>query len=250
MFPTSDALTAGAAERIVAAAAAAVRARGRFVVALSGGVTPKALYERLASAAYAARVNWSNTEVFWGDERCVPPDDAASNARMAREALLDRVPIPSDHVHRIRGEDSPTEAAALYERELRATFARPVGPPDAERDGRFDVVLLGLGADGHTASLFPDSAALKETTRWVVADWMPAVSMWRVTLTPILINAAAEILFLVSGREKAAILQRVLEGPRQPERLPAQRIAPSRGRLRWLVDSAAASMLDAKRVAQ
>jgi 6-phosphogluconolactonase len=243
VFPTSDALTTGAAECFVAVAAAAIRATGRFVVALSGGVTPRALYGRLASAVYNSRVNWPNAQVFWGDERCVPADDAASNARMARDTLLDHVPVPADHVHAVRGQVDPAGAAGAYEAELRAAFGTPVGAPARAPGAHFDLVLLGLGEDGHTASLFPGKSAVRETERWVMAEYVEAVSMWRVTLTPVVINAAAEIVFLVSGREKASILHRVLEGPRDPDHLPAQVIAPTAGRLRWLADADAAANL-------
>jgi len=158
-----------------------------------------------------------------------------SNYRMARVALLSHVPLRPENVHRIRGEDDPAAAAAAYEATLRAVFATPAD--------RFDLVLLGMGDNGHTASLFPGSAAVRETRRWVVADYVAEVSMWRVTLTPVMINAAAEVVFLVVGREKAAMLKRVLEGPSEPDLLPAQVVAPASGRLRWLVDAAAAASL-------
>ncbi|HVT38722.1 MAG TPA: 6-phosphogluconolactonase [Gemmatimonadaceae bacterium] len=244
VFPTSDALTAGAAECFVAVAAAAIRTTGRFILALSGGVTPRALYERLASQGYSSRVNWPQAQVFWGDERCVPADDAASNARMAREALLDNVPVRSERVHAIRGQDDPVRAATAYESELRAALGTPAGAPTHAPGACFDLVLLGLGGDGHTASLFPGMSAVRETELWVMAEYIPAVSAWRVTLTPIVVNAASEIVFLVSGREKASILQRVLEGPPDAQHLPAQTIAPTAGRLRWLVDADAAANLD------
>lgn len=238
VFPTHDALLRAAAEAFTALAAAAIGAGGRFVVALSGGSTPRGLYERLATAEYAPRVDWSRVHVAWGDERAVPPGDGASNYRLAQEALLARVPVPAANVHRIHGEDEPAAAAAAYERTLRRLFATASGPPRTTAGARFDLVLLGLGADGHTASLFPGSAALAETTRWVAAENHGKGS--RVTLTRSVIQAAAEILFLVSGPAKAAVLARVLDGPHQPEMLPAQAIAPSAGRLRWLVDAEAA----------
>jgi 6-phosphogluconolactonase len=232
-----------AAEIAVEAAGDAMRTTGRFVVALSGGSTPNALYDLLAGNAYARLIDWSKAHVFWGDERCVPPDDPASNHRSARARLLDRVAVPPSQVHRIHGEDDPAAAAAAYERELRTTFATPTGPPRTTPGARFDLVLLGMGPDGHTASLFPSTAAVHETVRWVVAHRVDAVSMWRVTLTPVVLNAAAAVVFLVAGRDKAATLRRVLEGPRQPDLLPSQAIVPSHGRLRWLVDAAAASEL-------
>jgi len=238
----ADALADEAARRFAALADAAVRARGRFTVALSGGETPRGAYRRLAAARPALR--WPSIQVCWGDERCVPPDHAESDYRMARETLLDHVAIPPANVHRIRGEDDPAAAARAYEAVLRALFETPAGPPRAVPGASFDLVLLGLGPEGHTASLFPASGALSEGTRWVMAEYGGTdPRVWRITLTPPVINAAGEVLFLVSGRAKAAILRRVLEGPRLPRELPAQAIAPSRGRLRWLVDQAAAAEL-------
>ena len=233
--PSAAALARAAAERVVVAAAAAIAARGRFVIALAGGSTPKALYTLLATPEFAARIDWAHVHAFWGDERCCPPEDPSSNYRMAREALLEHVPVPAAQVHRMRGEDDPAQAAAAYERDLRASFP----------DGRaaFDLVLLGMGTNGHTASLFPHLSAVRARTRWVVAEQVAEVGMWRITLTPVAINAAAEILFLVAGADKAAMLSRVLEGPRVVDELPAQAIAPETGTLTWLVDVAAAASL-------
>jgi 6-phosphogluconolactonase len=236
-------LTETGAEIFVRSADAAIRASGRFVVSFSGGSTPNALYELLATDAYARRIDWTRIDVFWGDERCVSPDDPASNYRTARRLLLDRVPVSAQRVHRIRGEDEPVEAAAAYERELRATFETSDGPPRTSPGSRFDLVLLGVGNDGHTASLFPGTAAVHEPARWVIAHHVAAVSIWRVTMTPRLLNAAAEVVFLAVGGEKAAIVHRVLEGPYQPDVLPAQAIAPQAGQLRWLLDADAASEL-------
>ena len=188
--------------------------------------TPAVLYRLLVSKP----IDWSRVHVFLGDERCVPPDDPASNYRMARETLLDHVPIPPANVHRIRGEDPPAVAAAAYERELRVTTAR------------LDLVLLGMGDNGHTASLFPGLAAVRERERWVVAEYVAEVGMWRVTLTPPAINAAVAVVFLVAGQGKAEMLHRVLDGPRDPEALPAQAIATARAT--WLVDAAAAAQLE------
>jgi len=230
-----DAVTVATADALVAAAAEAIAARGRFLLVLSGGSTPKALYELLATPAYAPRIDWSRTHVFWGDERCVPPDDRSSNYRMAREALLDRVPISPEAIHRLRGEDQPAAAAAAYEETLRGVFG--AGPP------RFDVVLLGMGDNGHTASLFPHLKAVRETSRWVMAEYVGEVSMWRLTLTPPALNAAAHVLFVVVGADKAAMLKRVLEGPQDIDLLPAQVIAPTDGALTWMVDSAATAKL-------
>jgi len=234
---------AEAAGRFVAAAARAVETTGRFAVALAGGSTPRRLYELLATPEYARRVVWARTHVFFGDERCVPPDAPASNYRMARVALLDRVPIPADQVHRIHGEDEPARAAAAYEGELRTEFATPNGPPSLRSDGRFDFVLLGMGSNGHTASLFPGLAAVRERDRWVVAEHVAAVAAWRITLTPPLLNGAAQIVFLVLGADKAPMLKRVLEGPVRADDLPVQAIAPRDGQLTWLVNAAAAADL-------
>lgn len=244
VLPTRGALMQAAAGRFVSAAAVAIQASGRFAVALSGGSTPKSLYALLATGPYTTRLDWSRTHVFWGDERCVPPGNPVSNYRVARETLLDRVPVPEENVHRIRGEDEPAAAAAAYERELREQFRTPDGPPRSAPDARFDLVLLGMGEDGHTASLFPRMAAVRESCRWVAAERIAEVSLSRVTLTPTVINAAAEVVFLVSGREKAAMLHRVLEGPYQPDALPAQVIAPRDGRLLWLADADAAADLE------
>jgi len=180
VLPTREALMEAAAARVVSAARAAIEASGRFVVALAGGSTPKALYALLAGAPWAGRVDWSGVHVFWGDERCVPPDDPASNYRMTREALLAHVPVSEQNVHRIRGEDDPRRAAAAYERVLRETFATPVGPPRHAPGARFDLVLLGMGDNGHTASLFPGQTAVRETERWVVAERVEEVGLFRV----------------------------------------------------------------------
>lgn len=243
VFDGAAPLMRAAADIVVRCALEATRTTGVFRVALAGGSTPNPLYRLLATDAYARRIDWARVEVFWGDERCVPPDDPASNYRSAHDLLLGRVPISEAHVHRIPGEREPAAAAAAYERELRTTFATAAGPPRTESGARFDLVLLGLGADGHTASLFPSSAAVRESEHWVIAHHVAAESMWRVTLTPVVLNAAAEVLFLAAGREKAPALRRVFEGTSQPDLLPAQAIAPRAGRLRWLVDADAAAEL-------
>lgn len=237
---TPHALAIAAAELIVERAAAATARRGRFTLMLAGGATPRRLYARLASLPLRDRVAWSRVRLFWGDERCVPPTDSASNYRMAREALIDHVPVPADHVYRIKGEDDPAVAAAEYERTLRAAFAEGDNTDAASGP---DLVLLGLGSDGHTASLFPHKAAARETVKWVVADEVDVVPTWRVTVTPLFLNKALSVLFLVSGAEKAVALSAVLEGPGAVEALPAQRIA-SRGHSPiWMVDRAAARLL-------
>jgi 6-phosphogluconolactonase len=234
VFPTPDALADEVARHIVARAARAIARGRRFTLVLSGGSTPRAAYSRLATRNLASRVKWRQVHVLWGDERCVPPDDPRSNYRMAKEVLLDRVPILPRHIHRIRGEDFPEDAAEEYERELRDL---------RQGHGPLDLVLLGLGEDGHTASLFPGQTVIHEKGRWVLATPAPDGKMWRVTLTPPVINAARTVTFVVSGESKAAPLQEVLQGPVNPDLLPAQAIQPIKGPLIWMVDQAAASRL-------
>lgn len=244
VVPTPELAAEAAAARFVAAAREAIQARGTFLVALSGGKTPRAMYERLAAEPNARAVDWPRMHVLWGDERRVPPDQLASNYRMAREALLDRVPIPAANVHRIRGEVNAGQAAAEYEGTLRGLLHTPAGPPRPVAGARIDLVLLGLGSDGHTASLFPGVVADEADERWVRASYIKILSSWRVTLAPSLINAAAEIAFLVTGTAKAAIVRQVLEGSYRPDLLPAQAIAPVAGRLTWYLDALAASELN------
>ncbi len=233
IFPDKDAFIAGAAEFIVERAVEALAARGRWTVALAGGGTPKPIYQRLAEAGYAQRVDWQRVHVFFGDERCVPPEDSRSNYRMAREALLDFVPLPAENVHRMRGEDDPALAALAYEQDIQRLF-RTLSPP------AFDLICLGMGDNGHTASLFPGTAALREQTRWVVPQYVEVMQTWRVTMTAPLINAARHVAFFVEGAGKAEMLRRVLHGPFDPDVLPAQMIQPGNGQLHWLVDATAA----------
>ena len=230
VVPDTDSLAAEAAQRFASAAATRISERGRFVVALSGGSTPGPTYERLASEPFASRVDWPRVHVFWGDERCVPPDHPDSNSRMTSEALLDHVPIPRENVHRIRGELEPHEAATLYRRELAGVLGE---------GGRIDLVVLGLGTDGHTASLFPNTMALEERDLGVIAVRVGKLATWRVTLTLPIINAAREVVFLVSGAGKAGVLARVRAG----EALPAGLVQPQGGKLTWLVDRDAAKGL-------
>ncbi len=226
----------GAAERFVELGQAAIDARGCFSVGLAGGSTPKRTYELLASEAYREQLNWSKVHIFFGDERCVPPDHSESNYRMANEALISRVSIPPPNVHRINGLGDAVANASLYEDELR-TFFNPASWP------RFDLVLLGMGDDGHTASLFPGTKALVEPRAWVVANWVEKFGAFRITLTAPAINHAANIAFLVTGATKAERLLEVLRGALDPEKLPSQLIQPLDGSLFWLVDKAAAGRL-------
>ncbi len=237
------ALAQEAAKWVVAIADEAVARCGRFTVALAGGSTPKHLYSLLATESYRTRLPWRETHVFWGDERAVPPEHPDSNFGMARATLLSRIPILANQVHRMQAEQVDLNAAAgEYEADIARAFA--VRPPD--EPPAFDLILLGLGTDGHTASLFPYSEALQETKRWVAPNYIPALKANRLTLTAPILNRTALILFLVSGVEKAAALQAVLEGPPDPERFPAQLIRPVAGRLVWLVDQAAAGRLAGK----
>jgi len=240
--PNAAALARRAAEFFVVEAEKAVAARGRARIAISGGSTPKAAFAALGERGeeWRPRMPWEKLDLFWVDERCVPPDNAESNYRMTREALLDDVPLKPEQIHRMKGELEPDDAAARYESELRTSF----GLQGAEIP-RFDLVELGLGPDGHTASLFPHTEALHETKRLVVANYVEAVDMWRVTLTRPVINQARQVFFLISGADKAMILNEVLQGPRDPERLPSQFITPVDGILTLLLDQAAASFLPA-----
>jgi 6-phosphogluconolactonase len=239
VFADQTALMVGAAERVVQLATDAIEKRGRFMWALAGGSTPRELYALLASERFVHQIDWARVHFFWGDERCVPPDHADSNYRMAREALLKVVKPPDEHVHRMRGEDDPVQAAHDYERVLREQFGTAGGSLP-----RFDLVLLGMGADGHTASLFPGSAPQFETRRLVMAHHVESVASWRLTLTPVTINAAAQIVFLVAGADKAGRLAQVLDQRTEGKVLPAQLIHPGRGELTWMVDTDAAARLD------
>jgi 6-phosphogluconolactonase len=235
--PNPQALAEEAARRFAVLAREAIRARGRIVVALSGGSTPKVLLRLLALPPYRETLDWGRIHVAWGDERCVPPDDAQSNYRMAREALLAHVPIPARNVHRMPAENPDHEAAAAEYAATLRTFFGGESP-------RFDLIHLGLGTEGHTASLFPGSPALDESERWVAAPWVEKLNTHRITLTPPVLNAAREVQFLAAGKDKAAIVRDILHAPHNPTELPAQIVAPTDGRLVWLLDAAAAQELE------
>ena len=243
-YPDAASLAQAAAEHFVTIAAEAIAARGSFSVMLSGGSTPRAIHARLAEDSFARRVDWVRVHLFWGDERCVPPDHPDSNYRMARETLLERLPIPAANIHRIRGEADPTEAATEYERDLRDFFFGQGQPPGFAPS--VDLIFLGMGDDGHMASIFPGATAIHERVRWVAAQTHttpPPPLVSRVTITPVVINAAAHVTFLVSRAGKAARLREVLTAPYQPDRLPAQVVRPTGGQLLWLVDAPAAAHL-------
>jgi 6-phosphogluconolactonase len=235
VYPDLESLSQAAASLVVDQANLAVAARGRFSVALSGGATPRRTYELLAAPLLRDQAPWDRVHVFWGDERCVPLNDPRSNARMAREAWLDHVPIPAGQIHPLNCAQSPAAAAQHYEAQLRQCLADQ--PP------RLDLVLLGLGANGHTASLFPDTPVLDEATRWAASVYVKDQDMYRVTLTAPFINQARLVVFLVAGGAKAAVLQEVLYGPRDPKRLPAQLIQPQTGEILWLTDLAAVASI-------
>jgi 6-phosphogluconolactonase len=234
VFDDVASLVRATADEIVSIAREAVDARGRFAWALAGGSTPRDVYRLLASDPCRERMPWNAIHCFWGDERHVPPDHPDSNFRMAREAMLDTVPVPAENIHRVPAEEPDAErAAAEYESTLREFF-------HAESWPIFDLIQLGLGKEGHTASLFPGGMALHERERWVAAPWVEAQSTFRVTFTPPVLNHARRAMFLVAGDEKAAALHAVLEGARDPDLYPAQIVEGNR---LWMVDRAAARLL-------
>ena len=238
VLPSPKALVEEVAERIVTAARRSAADGVMFSLFLSGGSTPKALYERLATPAFRDRIDWRAVELYFGDERCVPPDDERSNYHMAKGSLIDRVPIPADNVYRMKGELDPEAAAKEYGQMLKQRFIDD-GP---------DVMLLGMGDDGHTASLFPGTAALNEEKHRCVAnhvphDYIPAGTNWRITLTFPFINRSREVFAIVTGASKAERMSQVLEGVDAAARaLPIRRVMPQGGKLTWFLDVAAAGM--------
>ena len=229
------ALAEKAADHFVQAAQANIAAHGRFTVALSGGSTPKAMFALLATTPSA--VAGEKTFIFWGDERCVPPDHADSNYRMTQEVLLSKVPLPPQNVFRMHGETEPAQAARAYSEQLQQFFQTDSLP-------RFDLVWLGMGADGHTASLFPGTTALSVSVDSIVVEnYVATLQASRLTLTAATINQAQEVVFVVGGADKAATLKAVLQGDFQPELYPSQLIQPWSGKLLWIVDEAAATQL-------
>ncbi len=243
VVPDTKALAARAAEQFTQIAEKAASDRGKVRMAISGGSTPKAAFQLLAdpSQPWRARMPWDKLELFWADERCVPPDHQDSNYRMTREAMLDKVPMKPEQIHRMEGELDPQMAASRYESQLRNMFRL-----EGAESPRFDLVELGMGPDGHTASLFPHTEAVDEMGRLVVANHVPQQKdSWRLTLTWPVINHASSIFFLIGGTDKAAILKEVMMGPNDPERLPSQLIWPSSGILTLILDQAAAALLPA-----
>ena len=239
VYPTTPALLEAAARHLLDHAHQAIAARDSFTLALAGGSTPKGLYAMLAAPPVLSQLDWTKVRFFWGDERHVPPDHADSNYRMAHEALLRHLPISTGQVHRVPSElpDART-VADQYEAVLREQFG--VSEPDVPR---FDLILLGMGSDGHTASLFPGTGAVHETRRLVAAPWVEPLQTSRITFTPVLLNHARQVTFLICGHTKAETLHAVLEGPFQPDALPAQIIGPRAGTLTWFVDQEAGGAL-------
>lgn len=223
----------------------AERDDNRLTVALAGGSTPKSLYRLLAdeNESFRRRIDWRKTDFFWGDERCVPPASDESNFRTASENLLRPLKISPLNVHRLKGELEPSVAAGEYERVLRSFFNLGQGELP-----RFDLILLGMGADGHTASLFPGTEVLSETERLVAATFVEKFGAHRLTITPRVINNAAHVIFLVTGADKAETLKAVLEGDFEPDKRPSQIVRPPNGNLTWLIDEAAARLLDLKKL--
>ncbi len=240
MSADAEALSRAAAREFIDLARQAIAARRRFMVALAGGATPRRIYELLAAPEHRHQVDWTRVEFFWGDERAVPPDHPDSNYGMAAAALLATLDLRPEQIHRIQAERPDRERAARdYQIEIARAFGvSPEGPPPV-----FDLILLGLGTDGHTASLFPYTDALRERRRHVVSHYVAKLQAERITLTFPIINRASEIRVVVAGAEKAPTLKEVLEGPPDPERLPSQLLDPPAGRLAWLVDRAAAGEL-------
>lgn len=232
-------LSRRAAAEFVNLARAAIAARGRFAVALSGGSTPKALYSLLATSEISAQLDWQRIHLFFGDERCVPPDHAESNFRMVAESLLGKISIPTANVHRMAGESEPAVAAADYAAQLVRFFGLPEKTPP-----RFDLVYLGLGEDGHTASLFPESSALQESDRWVASTYVEKLAAHRLTLTLPVLNHAEQVCFLIAGPSKAAMVKTLLAD--SSRNYPAARVAPWQGRLCWFIteDAIAGSAID------
>jgi len=242
IYPDIDTLSHEAARYVVRVASEAITTHGRFTLALAGGSTPKKLYGLLASAPYRDQIDWARTEIFWSDERCVPPDSEDSNYHLAHEALLSKVPLPPSQIHRMPADaEDRAEAALTYTQELQRVFGTNGTPA-------IDLIQLGMGPEGHTASLFPHQASLHEQTRLIMPVTVPKPPPPRLTFTPPLLNAASHVLFLVTGQDKAEALQAVLEGVYNPDEYPAQIIRPTQGEVTWMLDPTAASKLHAQQL--
>lgn len=235
----AEAVAHAAAERILHLVAEANQEKRAFHFVLSGGKTPKQLYKILSKS----KRSWDTVHFYWGDERCVGPDHSDSNYKMAYDVLLSKINLPSAHIHRLQGEIAPALSARNYEKTIRSAFGLT---PDNPVTPSFDLVLLGVGTDGHTASLFPETEALQEKTQWVAANFVPKLAETRLTLTPLILNQTEHIFFLVAGSDKAKILKDVLEGPYHPDLLPAQLIRKETGSVTWFIDEAASGCLSSK----
>jgi len=237
IYPDSTTLSHEAAQYVVRLATEAIASHGRFTIALSGGSTPKALYSLLGNEPYRSQIDWALVEIFWSDERCVPPDSSDSNYQLAQEVLLSKVPIAANQVHRMPADKPDRDAASQeYTLEMQRVF-------DTDGIPSFDLLQLGMGPEGHTASLFPHQASLHEQQRLVMPVNVPKPPPPRLTFTPPLLNAARHVLFLVTGSEKADALHAVLEGSYQPEEYPAQIVRLPHGEVTWMLDTAAAGKL-------
>lgn len=235
-YPNVEVLSAAAAELFTTKVCLAVEQRGRCNAVLAGGGTPRLMYQLLGATPYCQSIPWEKIHIYWGDERCVPGNDKQSNQLMARQSLLDHVPIPEANIHPIIYDGSPSLAAQQYENILRSTFGDQIP--------QFDIVFLGMGDDGHTASLFPGTNALKVQDRWVSEVYVATQNVYRVTLTAPVLNQAAAIVFLVAGSTKAHVIKEVIEGRQDNKDLPAQLIKPLQGELYWLLDQGAAALLN------
>src|SRR5947208_1816716 len=240
IYPDTNILSHEAAQYIVQVAQESIVTHGRFTLALSGGNTPKKLYGLLSEEPYVGQIDWNLVEIFWSDERCVPPESEDSNYHMAQEVLLSKVPIPASQIHRVPAEEADRDAASLkYTQEMQRVFGTSSIP-------NFDLIQLGMGPEGHTASLFPHQPSLHEQQRLVIPVSVPKPPPPRLTFTPPILNAARHVLFLVTGSEKADAVQAVLEGPYQPDEYPAQIVRPTNGEVTWMLDTAAAGKLTQK----
>jgi 6-phosphogluconolactonase len=235
VYKDPDELSHAVAGWVANTIAGTLKQQDRFTIALSGGSTPKALHELLAASPYKEQIDWSKLHVFWGDERAVPFNDDRNNAKMAYETLLNFVPIPPYHIHVMRTDISPEQSAIEYEKILHFYFDNTVTT--------FDLVLLGMGDDGHTLSLFPGTAAVHEEKAWTIAYYLKAQDMYRITLTKSIVNRAAKVAFLTTGDKKAHALHEILKGDYNPDLYPSQEIKPVDGELYWFVDAAAAAGL-------
>ncbi|HLZ63614.1 MAG TPA: 6-phosphogluconolactonase [Ktedonosporobacter sp.] len=237
IYPDADALSHAAAQYVVQIANESIVTHGRFTLALAGGNTPKKLYGLLASEPYSSQINWALVEVFWSDERCVPPESEDSNYHLAQEVLLSKVPIPASQIHRMPADEPDRDAASLaYTHEMQRVFGTNQVPG-------FDLIQLGMGPEGHTASLFPHQPSLHEQQRLVMPVTVPKPPPARLTFTPPILNAAVHVLFLVTGADKEDAVKAVLEGEYQPDEWPSQIVRPTRGEVTWMFDPAAAGKL-------